>query len=70
MNAPKRYRLLQDRFEYKAGTVVYPFVGTTYGLVGDDERHSREEHKAVTLFLDGDYPFFTVPAAHLEEIPE
>lgn len=65
----KRYELLADRFEHKAGTVVYQAKYHDYGLAHDDERATGEFHESVTLDKDGDYPFFTCPVRLLKELP-
>lgn len=64
----KTYKLKSDRFEHKAGTIVYSQTGWDYGLANDDSRATGIEHKTVTLNADGDYPGFTVPVFDLEEI--
>lgn len=61
------YTLTEDRFEHKAGTIVYDFHGCNYGCVSNDERMSGIAHVAVTLNADHTGPFFTVPKASLKE---
>lgn len=61
-------KLLKDRFEYKAGTVVYYFTGPTYGLAEDDSLVIGIEHTSVTVKPDGSGPFFTVPTKDIELI--
>lgn len=68
-NPRKRYELLADRFEHKAGTIVYRPKYHDYGLARDDELVTGEIHKSVTLDKDGDYPFFTCPVRLLKELP-
>ncbi len=63
------YRLKCDRFDHKAGTVVYDQKYHDYGLSSDDTRQTGVEHVTVTLKPDGDYPGFTVPKHQLEPIP-
>lgn len=48
-----KYRLLKDRFEHPAGTVVQDYEGYDYGLSQDDERA---------------FGFFTVPAHDLKPL--
>ena len=62
------YKLLEDRFEYKAGITVYSSRGYDYGCADDDTRYLGELHVSVTAEEDGGYPFFTVPYKHLEKI--
>ena len=63
------YRLKNDRFDHKAGTVVYAQKYHDYGLASDDTRHTGIEHVSVSLKPDGGYPGFTVPKHQLEPIP-
>jgi hypothetical protein len=63
-----KYKLLQDRFEHTAGTIVYECGFYDYGLSSDDSRVTGIPHQSVTLSPTGDYPFFTVPQQYLEEI--
>lgn len=60
-------KLLRERFEHKAGTVVYTYTGATYGLCQDDYLESGIKHTAVTLNPDGSIPFFTVPVRDLAQ---
>ena len=53
--------LIKDRFEHKAGTVVYEFIGHDYGCRRDDEWCTKTPHSVVTLESDGSGAFFTVP---------
>lgn len=62
------YELKEDRFEYKAGTICYFCRGHDYGCVSDDERATGVQHVAMTLDPTGDYPFFTVPRAHIRRV--
>lgn len=64
----KSYILLQDRFEHKAGTKVYDCHGYDYGCARDDTEFTGLQHQSVTLKEDGDYPFFSVPTAHLKPL--
>lgn len=50
------------------GEIVYACCKPTYGVVGDDERMTGLEHRAVTRDPKGGYPFFTVPVADLERV--
>lgn len=61
----KIYTIKKDRFEHKAGTTVYEYLGYDYGLARDDERYSGVEHTNVSL-SPGQTPFFTVPTDDLE----
>jgi hypothetical protein len=63
----RKFRLLENRFDIPADTIVYEYSGYTYGLVSDDERMTGEPHIAVTLQPDKE-PFSTVPLTMLEEI--
>jgi len=63
---PKRYKLLKDRFDYVAGTIVFDQIGHDYGLASDDTEITGKEHITVTLNADEDYPGFTVPVSDLE----
>ena len=65
-----KYRLLQDRFNYKAGTIVYDCVKPNYGCVSDDDYFTGMEHISVTEDETGDYPFFTVAVEHLEKLDD
>lgn len=62
------YKLITDRFEHTAGTVVYPCNGYDYGLSRDDTMITGVEHVSVTTDPTGGYPFFTVPVDDLERI--
>lgn len=64
----RKFTLMQDRFGHLAGTTVYLCMKPDYGLAGDDERSTGEEHLTVTLKSDGDYPFFTAPRSMLKEL--
>jgi len=63
---PKKYRLLEDRFEHKAGTECFEYLGYDYGLRGDDEHFTGKPHICCTLNDGGDGPFFTVPLSAVE----
>ena len=65
--AQKSYKLLQDRFDYQKGTIVYPFNGYDYGLANDDTHVFGEQHISVTANKDGSLPCFTAPISILEE---
>ncbi len=58
-------KLLKDRFEHKAGTEVFEFIGHDYGCCFDDEQATGEAHVVVTLDPEGGIPFFTVPASDI-----
>lgn len=64
----KKYKLLADRFDAPAGSIVYKFNKYDYGLASDDTRYTGIEHISVTLNEDGDYPSFTVPLNQLKSI--
>lgn len=53
-------KLIRDRFEYKAGTKVYPFKGYDYGYASQYSRQLGVKHISVTANEDGSGPFFTV----------
>lgn len=63
-----KYKLLEDRFESKAGSVVYKSTKYDYGCASDDTSITGIYHISVSLDETGDYPFFTVPFDQLEEI--
>jgi hypothetical protein len=52
----------------EVGATVYRFEMPDYGCAADDTRLLGFEHVAVTFDPDGDYPFFTIPLADLEQI--
>lgn len=56
-----KYILLNDRFEHKAGTIVFKATSHDYGLARDDTNYTGEDHVSVSLKEDGAYPFFTCP---------
>jgi hypothetical protein len=62
-----KYKLLKDRFDHKAGTEVYGYLGYTYGLVTDENYATGVAHTAVSL-VDNETPFFTIPISDLEPI--
>ena len=64
----KRFVLKADRFEHKAGTVVYEWRGHDYGLARDYSYITKQPHVSVTKNADLSHPFFTVPESDLEEI--
>ena len=64
----EKYKMLADRFEHKAGTVVYRQRLYDYGLASDDTSYTGIEHISVTLEEDGGYPGFTIPVHQLEGI--
>lgn len=68
VRARKSYKLLSNRFDTNAGTVVYEYTGYDYGLCRDDEQATGEEHIVVTENKNGDTPFFTVPISQIIEI--
>lgn len=63
-----KYVLNHKRFEHPAGTVVYDCERHDYGLARDDTYDTGEDHISVTLDESGDYPYFTVPVAHLDRV--
>jgi hypothetical protein len=65
----KKYKLLRDRFEHKAGITVYAAHLHDYGLARGDSFATGVEHISVTATKD-EYPLFTVPISYLEEIKE
>jgi len=64
----KSYRLLYDRFDFPADSIVYEFTGPTYGLVTEDILYTGKEHIAITMDPEGGTPFITVPIEMVEEI--
>ncbi len=69
MYIKRKFRLLKDRFEHKAGTIVVESFECDYGLCSNDRMFTGIEHMLVTLDLEDveDYGF-TVPITDLEEI--
>ena len=65
----KTYILTKPRFNHDAGTTVYAAQVHDYGLARDDSLHCGILHLSVTTQPDGGYPVFTVPVAHLKEVP-
>lgn len=64
-----KYKLLKDsqiHLAAKAGDTVYEFLGHDFGCVRDDMLCGGLTTKAVTLSLDENFPFFTVPVEDLE----
>lgn len=64
----KRYKLLNERFEHKAGSLVNQAMSYDYGLARDDANWTGVEHVSVTVDPNGGYPFFTVPLHDLVEL--
>ena len=64
----RKFRLLNNRFEHTAGTIVYEYNGPSYGLSSDDEFYTQKPHTTVTLNENGGTPFFTVPEEDIVEI--
>ena len=62
------YKLLVDRFEYKAGTIVYEYNGYDYGLARDDIIVTGVYHVNMTTDPSGGTPFFTVPLDDVEQL--
>lgn len=67
------YRLSERReingtLHAEAGATVYLCQKYDYGCSSDDTRGLGIEHTSVTLDPTGDYPFFTVPVAHLAPV--
>lgn len=65
----KAYKLTADRFDSKAGDVVYSAAVSDYGLTAFDAQMTGVDHISVTVNADGGYPTFTVPSHTLVEIP-
>lgn len=63
----KKFRLLHDRFDFPADSIVYEYSGPTYGLVTEDIIYTNKPHIAVSMQPD-ETPFITVPTDMLEEI--
>jgi hypothetical protein len=62
----QKFTLVQPvRFALPAGTEVYLYWGQTYGIPYDDQARTGEMHFAVTM-VQGEAPFFSVPASFLE----
>ena len=73
LRSPRSFRLTtachrRDGTTVPAGTVVYEFRYTDYGLANDDTRATGVEHVSVTLDAEGKWPSFTVPKSHLEPL--
>ena len=62
-----KFKLLKERFEHKAGTEVFLYLGHTYGLVEDDNFATNVAHAAVSV-VQNETPFFTIPVVDLEPI--
>ena len=62
------YKLLVDRFEYKAGTIVYEYNGHDYGLARGDSIVTGVYHVNMTTDPNGGTPFFTVPLDDVEQL--
>ena len=74
LRSPRSFRLTtachrRDGTTVPAGTMVYEFRYTDYGLANDDTRATGVEHVSVTLDAEGKWPSFTVPKSHLEPLP-
>lgn len=54
--------------EVTEGQIVYELMKHDYGLASDDTRFTGIQHISVTHDVNGDYPSFTIPVAHLEEV--
>jgi hypothetical protein len=65
-----KYRLKNDRFDWPAGTIVYPLLNYDYGLACADTRATGIEHISVTQDPAGGYPSVTVTHADIEEVVE
>lgn len=70
---PRRYRILRaDRAaptaECRAGQIVYDGADS-FGCASDDTRLLGIEHVAVSASESG-LPFFTIPRADIERVPE
>jgi len=63
----RTYRLLADRFDYKAGSLAYDYAGYDYGCRYDDESETGIEHRTLTAKPDGSGPFFTIPVRDIQE---
>lgn len=73
LRPPRSFRLMtachrRDGTTVPAGTVVYEFRYTDYGLANDDTRATGVEHVSVTFDAEGKWPSFTVPMSHLEPL--
>lgn len=64
----RRFVLKADRFNHKAGEVVYEWRGHDYGLARDDSYITKRPHISVTKNEDQSHPFFTVQESDLEEL--
>lgn len=70
---PKAYTVLHTRTlgettYVNKGDTVYAARCADYGLANDDTRLTGMQHISVTLDPTGDYPYFTIPVAHLRNI--
>ena len=65
---PTKYRMLANRFDHKAGTIVYSGIKYDYGLANDDSIWYGTLHISVSLNENGDYPYFTIPIDDLVEV--
>lgn len=64
--AGKPYRLVGP--PPRAEVICYLCERSDYGCADDDERGLRVDCVAMTLSPHGDYPFFVVPVALLDEV--
>ena len=67
----KKFKIIRaDRaaMQVEVDDIVYDSVKHDYGLASDDTRITGIEHVSVTFKEDGDYPFFTIPRADLQEV--
>lgn len=50
------------------GEIVFEHLMEDCGVANLLENETGQEHISVTRMMDGDWPFFTVPAKNLEEL--
>lgn len=72
---PHRYRVkaareIRGELFASPGDVVYLCLMHDYGSANDDHRLTGLAHLSVTKDANGGYPFFTIPAADLEYLPD
>jgi hypothetical protein len=66
----KKYKLLKDRFEHKAGIEVYEYSKYDYGCSSLDELITGMRHSVVSAVDYDTKPFFTVPTCDLRIISD
>lgn len=63
----KSFTITTDILCLRAGDTVYPYLGSTYGCVADDEAFRSVPCQAVTRCPQGGTPFIVVASSELVE---